>query len=293
VSQAAAAAVIPEDAAGGPAFMVGLRKSVLKDGTTGGTHVVALQVSVFDESRVEINTGWALSAGALKNDFWILTESSLNSPLRVVGLPENFTGSVEVSAKAYATATVLGKPVSMVSQQYDQTLTIEGLADAPLLLSASGVVAWTPSEGGELYLTKDGKAQGQPLLSVFSTDSNEVLSVQFTLSGADVADVAVSGASEIIKGSGIYQVAANNLSGVKLTLADHQKTDFSVTFSAMSRQGDTSSQSSNTLTFNASVQPDADNLSADTTKFSLSAQSVNEGGVPIQVSLTAKPADTS
>jgi hypothetical protein len=292
VSQAAAAAVIPEDAAGGPAFMVGLRKSVLKDGTPGGTHVVALEVSVRDEGGNPVKD-WALSAGALKNDFWILTESSLDSPLRVVGLPENFTGSVEVSAKAYATATVSGMPVSMVSQKYDQTLTIEGLADAPLLLSASGVVAWTPSEGGALYLTKDGTAQGQPVLSVFSTDTREVLSVQFTLSGADVADVVVSGASEIIKGAGIYQVAANNLSGVKLTLADHQKTDFSVTFSGMSRQGETSSQSSNSLTFNASVQPDADNLSAATTKFLLSAESVNEGGEPIQVLLTAKPADAS
>lgn len=299
VSQAAAAAVIPEDAAGGPAFMVGLRKSVLTDGTPGGTHMVALQVSVKDAVGAEIDTGWALSAGALKNDFWILTESSLDNPLRVVGLPENFTGSVEVSAKAYATATVSGMPVSVVSKPYPlQALTIEGLADAPLLLSASGAVAWTPSEGGELYLTKDGlikdgASQGQPLLSVFSPDASEDLFVQFTLSGADVADVAVSGASEIIKGTGIYQVAANNLSGVKLTLADNQKTDFSVTFSAMSRQGNTTAQSSDSLTIGASVQPDADNLSAATTKLLLSAQSVNEGGEPIQVSLTAKPADAS
>jgi hypothetical protein len=294
VSQAAAAAVIPEDAAGGPAFMVGLRKSELGVGTTGGTHMVALQVSVKDEGGATIVKDWALSAGALKDAFWILTESSLDSPLRVVGLPENFTGSVEVTAKAYATATALGMPVSMVSEPYPtQKLTIEGLADAPLLLSASGAVAWTPSEGGTLYLTKDGTAQGQPVLSVISPDASENLSVQFTLTGTDVADVAVSGASEIIKGAGIYQVAASDLSGVKLTLADNQKTDFSVTFSAMSQQGNTSAQSSDSLTFNASVQPDADNLSAATTTFSLSAESVNEGGEPIQVSLTAKPADAS
>jgi hypothetical protein len=316
VSQAAAAAVIPEDAVGGPAFMVGLRKSEPGVGTTGGMHVVALEVSVRDQDDKALEAfvrdqdgkdidNWALSAGALKDGFWILTESSLDSPLRVVGLPENFTGSVEVSAKAYATATVYDpitgqiKPVSMVSEPYPtQKLTIEGLADAPLLLSASGPVAWTPSEGGTLYLTKDGKQplngeqQGQPLLSVFSPDEKEALFVQFTLSGADVADVAVWGASEIIEGSGIYQVAESDLSGVMLTLADHHKTDFAVTFSAMSQQGNTSAHSLDSLTFHASVQPEADGLLGAAT-FSLSAESVNEGGEPIQVSLTATPADAS
>jgi len=300
VSQVSAAAVIPEDAAGGPAFMVGLRKSVLGEGTTGGTHLVALQVSAVDEGGATIDTDWALSAGALKersnedgsmDAFWILPESALDTPLRVVGLPENFTGSVSVIAKAYATATASGVPVSLVSEPYTQTLTIEGLADAPLLLSAVGEVSWAPSEGGELYLTTDGTSQGQPVLSVFSPDASEELSVQFTLSGTDVADLLVSGATAI--GTGVYQAAASDLSNVRLTLSDHQKTDFSVTFSAMSRQGDTSAQSSNSLTLNASVQPVADDLSAATTEFLLSTESVNEGGEPIQVSLMAQPADAS
>ncbi len=302
VTQAAAAAVIPEDAAGGPSFMVGLRKSVLGEETTGGTHLVALQISVFDESGVAISSDWTLSAGALKerdnedgttDAFWILPEASLDSTLRVLGLPEHFTGSIDVKATAYATATASGVPVSMVSAAYTQTLAIEGVADAPTLLAASGEIAWAPDEGGTLYLTTDGTQQGESVLGVFSPDAAESSYVQFTLSSEDTAGISVSGANAL--GGGVYEVDADALSGVVLTLADNYKTDFDIAFTALSKQNNTVAESSDTLTFSASVQHRADALVADTTTLALSKTSINEGAATdlAAVSFSTTLADAS
>ena len=292
---------VPEDAAGGPAFIVGLSDSLPAQGTVGGTHLIALQISIKDATGLPIQNSWMLSLGARQerkngdgstDEFWLLSESSIENPVRIVGLPEHFAGTVDVQAMAYVTATsAQGVPVSTQSEPYLATLTIDGVADRPLLVPEANDVTWDLVEGGDLYFTSDGTFGESSVLSAFSADQAEDLSIQFTLSGADVEGMTVSGATEL--SAGVYEVGATDLADVKLALAGNQKTDFSVEFVAVSKQSGTLSQSADSLTFGASVQPDADNLLAETTTFSLSAANVDEGGDPIKVSFSALPVDAS
>uniref|UniRef100_UPI00404739A0 hypothetical protein n=1 Tax=Mariniflexile sp. TaxID=1979402 RepID=UPI00404739A0 len=311
VSERSTTDEIPEDAPGGPQFWLSLTKAT-SSVTDTPTHLVVLEIEVTDSSANILND-WELSAGAYKDGKWILSESSLGQPIRVTGLPENFAGAVSVTAKAYATAADIqngGVPQVVDSGDGTQSsLQVYGVADTPIL-SMPDFDGWAPEEGGTLYLTANGAQGGLAVVSAFSTDADEDLFVQFSIRDTDAeaqpvtSGLMVVGASDL--GGGVYEVAASALGEVAVTLADNYKTDFEITFTAISQQekykgiegGDvTDAQSADTLTFSAAVQHRADALDADITKFALSTASVDEGetnaDLLAQVTLSTTLADAS
>jgi hypothetical protein len=141
---------------------------------------------------VELSAGAEVPAegtpgnSSYKKSFWLVTEDSITTPITMTGLPENYSGTINLTAQAVASLIQSGvvQTISQASESATAQVVVSGLADKPFLDST--VSDLSLNEGGEIYLTTNGQANGAALVSVsqIESDSNEALFVRFSLDTA-------------------------------------------------------------------------------------------------------------
>ena len=263
---------VPEDLEGGVRFRVELNPADLASGVQGSlTHLVKIS-GVPPEAK--------LSAGAFvpavvgteskpaSEAFWVVTESQAQNTLSVIGLPENYTGTLSLTAtpvaslvtgsNASSVITVLSGPTSSVA-----VANVMGVADDPLIssldadnegLDADNEVSL--AEGGEL-----SNLQSLVSLARSTGDSEEDLYLRFSLD-TDASNFVVTGegVAEVGMGSGLYEVKWDDVANVNINFNSFYQTETTLSLQGVSKQGTSYALSGTTVEIKLDFYPVADGV---------------------------------
>jgi len=178
---------------------------------------------------------------------------------------------------------------------------VSGLADKPFLDST--VSDLSLNEGGEIYLTTNGQANGAALVSVsqIESDSNEALFVRFSLDTAGSNYVVKNYASDssgvvLTSSNGKYEVLYSELSKIKIDFKPFFATPTEITLEGISKQGVTVATADYAATTYLDFTPVADGIQSIDVKTKegssiTSGISVLEGVAPI-INLTTVTQDS-
>ncbi|NBV72170.1 MAG: hypothetical protein EBR60_09060, partial [Burkholderiaceae bacterium] len=299
-------ATVPEDLEGGIRFMVDLSKSSIKAGVSQPMHLIKIY-GVPD--GVELSAGAEVPAegtpgtSSYKKSFWLVTEDSITTPITMTGLPENYSGTINLTAQAVASLIQSGvvQTISQASESATAQVVVSGLADKPFLDST--VSDLSLNEGGEIYLTTNGQANGAALVSVsqIESDSNEALFVRFSLDTAGSNYVVKNYASDssgvvLTSSNGKYEVLYSELSKIKIDFKPFFATPTEITLEGISKQGVTVATADYAATTYLDFTPVADGIQSIDVKTKegssiTSGISVLEGVAPI-INLTTVTQDS-
>ena len=168
---------------------------------------------------------------------------------------------------------------------------VSGLADKPFLDSM--VSELSLNEGGEIYLTVNGQANGAGLVSLsqLESDSNEALFVRFSLDTASSNYVVKNYASNssgvvLTSTNGKYEVLYADLPNIKIDFKPFFATPTEITLEGLSKQGATVATADYAATTYLDFTPVADGIQSIDVKTKegssiTSGISVLEGVAPI------------
>jgi hypothetical protein len=155
--------------------------------------------------------------------------------------------------------------ISQASESATAQVVVSGLADKPFLDST--VSDLSLNEGGEIYLTVNGQANGAGLVSVsqLESDSNEALFVRFSLDTAGSNYVVKNYASDpsgvvLTSSNGKYEALYAELPKIKIDFKPFFATPTEITLEGISKQGVTVATADYAATTYLDFTPVADGI---------------------------------